>query len=271
MGNNEYCEICLLPGLVIECDECPRSFHRICLNDIKVGTHFKCEMCRPRHVPLIKNRFFSDLIRIPVMQSFKLPNYIQKLSKIEQWGIEGSVSTSRKTPDDFTLCYACSCGGMVNNRMTQCYVCKDWYHHDCVTPPIIIEPQNWLCPKHINHDVTERYYAQVPELTKSDLIAVHQRPKFNSEAMKAFGVAQPLYLPGEAIRRQFVSKIQREGKDERLLTNHDLALRYLKSIQSFADDAIKTIKNRFCLADENIQQSFKKLEELKAMIEVIMV
>lgn len=268
--NNEYCEVCQLPGYLVECESCPRSFHHICLNDSKLGKHFKCPFCRPTFVPLIKNRFFSDLLRIPTLQSFKLPDYIQKLTKIEQWGVVDGPNTPKMTPDDFTMCYACSCGGdPVVRRMIQCKSCKDWYHHDCVTPPIVMEPVHWICPKHCTHIMTEKYSTQMPEFNSSDLIPVQQRPGENPEIMREFGIVQPLLLPAEAIKRQFVEKVRKEGKNIQLLSNQDLALSYLKSIEQFTENAIETIKNRFCLDDVHLERNFRKLEELRALIEVL--
>ena len=217
---------------------------------------------------MINNRFFSDLLSIPVMQSFKLPNYIQKLTKIEQWGVQEGPERPKPKADAFTLCYSCSCAGdSLGKKMTQCHQCKDWYHYDCVTPPIIVEPSNWICPKHAQHDMAERYYTQIPEFNQPDLIPVMKRPE-NAAAMESFGITQPLCLPGEAIKNQFISKIRQENSEVQFQSNQDLAKHYLKSIEEFAENAIKTVKTRFCLDDESFENAFRKIEDLKAIIEV---
>eukprot|EP00834_Sanchytrium_tribonematis_P006094 NODE_419_length_7785_cov_0.861158.p4 type:complete len:271 gc:universal NODE_419_length_7785_cov_0.861158:687-1499(+) len=268
---SNFCAICDRPGYLIECSKCARSYHLICINDDpKLERDWKCAECKPIQYPLIKNRFFSDLLRIPTVTTFQLPEYIQKLSKIEKWGVIESSGEPKGEADEYTLCFVCSFGG-VGRKLIQCEACKDWYHHDCLTPPIIIEPQNFCCPKHVHQLMSDRYYTEsvsLPALKNTNLIQVRGRPKENAEALESFGVIEPLYLPGEAIRNQFLKKLKDENKDMQLLTNQDLAKNYLKSLESFTSNAIETVKKRFCLDDESLRSSFRKVEELNAIIEV---
>lgn len=262
------CAVCQRSGILVQCTSCNRHYHEMCVNT-PVGKKFKCPTCHPHLPKYTDNKFFRDLMQNYVYKAFELPNYITCIPKMEHWAImEENEALMNKEPeeeeevgpDPYVLCFQCQSGYMMG-PMVQCVMCEDWYHYDCVSPPIIIDaPKLWLCPKHVHHLINEKYYAEVPR-GNSNIQVIEQSPQLN-----AFGVLVPKLMPAEAIQQQFIAKCR---PYQGVLTNQDMARMYLETIEDFCQRAVTTVQQRFCLDEPSCEKAFKKLEELHAVIQVL--
>lgn len=273
MTRSDCCEVCQYPGLLFECSRCGRAYHDICLNEspnTDPNHKWKCPQCVTPSTRVINNKFFSDIPVPPQVKVFELPDYVYKMTRIDKWSIKEQPSSAKTPADQIVTCFVCcTSGDHLKHQMVQCCSCNDWYHMDCVSPPLVSIPTNWQCPKHLEQLMASRQYTEHVEAPpiNHDMVKVIELPQ--TEELKSFGVSKTKYLPGESIRNKFLAKARIERNGTTAMTSEQMALEYLSSVEAFVANAIKTVQERFHLKDGQCLSANKKLEELHAIIEVL--
>ncbi|MBW0517096.1 hypothetical protein O181_056811 [Austropuccinia psidii MF-1] len=194
----DFCAACGAAGLYVCCDGCPRVFHPFCLEPPlsgaqEAGEHWYCRECdanRGRIPPSSpQTGLFSRLIHHQSLENpraFQLPTGLRNRyenvttnpytgdfvdqSKVKTKkrvdGPKGYVEEPDpyriKTKDGKTiLCYSCGLGASAAKklRIIACDVCDNYFHLDCLDPPLVTPPSTstkWVCPLHVEKAAPNR-------------------------------------------------------------------------------------------------------------------
>ncbi|KAJ9667898.1 hypothetical protein H2201_002084 [Coniosporium apollinis] len=193
--NNDFCSACGGSGFLLCCDGCDRSFHFTCCdppldrNASALDEPWFCFPCLAKgHVaPTPSRGLFSALLdqidrRNPT--AFGLPKDIQEYFEGVKAGDEGEyeeahaqksvknrtgwsevVDNSRALHDSkgsTILCTQCGRSALDRRSLVECDYCGDYWHLDCLDPPLANPPARgnkdnsrnmWMCPRHIDQDL----------------------------------------------------------------------------------------------------------------------
>ncbi|KAF9733087.1 hypothetical protein PMIN07_006361 [Paraphaeosphaeria minitans] len=186
--SDDLCSACRGAGEFVCCDTCPRVFHFLCCDPPRLEAprgSFFCHVCAkpaedlPIDTPL--RPLFQALEHINT-RAFTLPADIQNhfenvaarpdgsyhedvkkfpLSKNSGYGYQRPDYTKVLEGDRPILCTSCGLTSGNKRQMLKCDYCAEYWHLDCLNPPMANPPHinlesshrdAWRCPRHIEHD-----------------------------------------------------------------------------------------------------------------------
>eukprot|EP01091_Cochliopodium_minus_P018448 TRINITY_DN748_c0_g2_i1.p1 TRINITY_DN748_c0_g2~~TRINITY_DN748_c0_g2_i1.p1 ORF type:complete len:685 (+),score=199.84 TRINITY_DN748_c0_g2_i1:55-2109(+) len=154
--NNDHCEACGEGGSLLCCEDCPKSFHFVCLDPPITEIPEEAWFCRScytkKHTPHKKHTPLSQLVyQIDCSNSdtFYLPS-----SLINEITVEGEpipsptskVRTTKKKRLHDEHCFVCNIN---SGQFLDCSKCKKSFHLYCLDPPLLSMPTGkWICGDH---------------------------------------------------------------------------------------------------------------------------
>ncbi|ODV90679.1 hypothetical protein CANCADRAFT_109262 [Tortispora caseinolytica NRRL Y-17796] len=193
-SNDDFCSVCKQPGTFICCDNCPKSFHFLCLDppleedQLPEDDSWFCTECSaakyppsPSTVPIFGP--FIDIIAKRNPKTFLLPKIIRDRYEGVATASDGSYMDSREhsrqlnrngQPEDsdphklrdkngnLVYCYKCGLSA-IDLQIISCDYCSLHWHLDCLNPPMVSIPRSsrkWMCPAHALHITPKRRIAK---------------------------------------------------------------------------------------------------------------
>ncbi|KAI9737175.1 MAG: hypothetical protein M1834_000768 [Cirrosporium novae-zelandiae] len=271
--NNDYCSTCGGNGELLCCDGCIRSFHFSCADPPEDPQsppegEWYCNVCTANKEPPQKRQrgLFSSMLDDveafnPVAYSLPrlLREYYEGVKTGEEGEFEETVVHKLKTrggyaePEDTrkqfdsknqpVLCYYCGKSTMGGRQLIQCDYCHDYWHLDCLDPPLANPPirasdkskprSKWQCPNHIDGELSH-----VKLQHHHSRIAAAKRPRSGrvvTEGERVFAVRRPknakIFEP--ALRRGYINngiiEVEDDSDDDQMDVDEDGAIPRLSS------------------------------------------
>ncbi|KAK5124500.1 hypothetical protein LTR85_001717 [Meristemomyces frigidus] len=224
--NNDFCSACGGSGFLLCCDGCDRSFHFSCLDPplnedaSELNEPWFCYICvakRPisaEHPEKVQRGLFAPLFsslkkRNP--STFVLPEWLRDYDQHVYTSKSGDFTESAhpktrnkpgydEVPDYYRLhdakgnvilCYSCHKSSQGQRAIIRCDFCGDYWHLDCLDPPLANPPArtlegkkiyDWMCPLHIDHELRNIDISMLPP-RRTVHVRRPKNPKFVDTAL----------------------------------------------------------------------------------------
>lgn len=288
--NDDFCSACELPGVLICCELCPKSFHFTCCDpplEEAPEDEWYCRECFSKlHPPIMNEGVFGKLLfeleklnpkefKLPL--KFQLPkseSQLQERIKDKNWDLEALYDEN----DDPYLCHCCGDSGLNRRTLIHCDFCPLVYHIDCLNPPMFGPKtlgEKWKCPNHIDDLVPKDYpklfrYVENEQQSHTNFIEIAN----GNNKSTIYRIPETLVLIdfiGKVDKSQVLENIQEYNMQSRIEQNADELeavqnLNEIKERQKILNlDALLKVVNREdiklqtqeSLDDEEIQDLLK--------------
>lgn len=217
--NDDFCSSCELPGILICCESCPKSFHFTCCDpplEEAPEDEWYCQECYSKiHPPILTEGIFGKLLfelektnpkefKLPV--KFQLPkneSQLQERIKDKNWDLEALYDENDKP----YLCHCCGGSGLNRRTLIHCDYCPLVYHIDCLNPPMFGPKtlgEKWKCPNHID-DLIPKDFPKMFQYIEGE-----QHPHTNFIEISNGGNKSTIYrIPETLILIDFIDKVEK--------------------------------------------------------------